>query len=182
MNRLQTLISLIILGLNTCNSTFASGNNNMPLVHDSSEHPVVCFTPPSGCGTLIAHEISKAIESIHVQAYGFTSAQIAEELIKAHNRGVKVRILLDKSNLSSKHSKMKDVKEAGIDVGIDKISGIAHNKVMTIDQKKVITGSFNFTANADLNNAENVLIIEDKVVAESYLQNWLKRKLKNQKS
>jgi len=58
-----------------------------------------CFTPPSGCGAVIASRISKAQESIHVQAYGFTSGEIAKALINANNRGVKVRILLDKSNI-----------------------------------------------------------------------------------
>lgn len=58
-----------------------------------------CFTPPTGCGTIIATQISKAQDSIYVQAYGFTSGEIAKALINAHNRGVKVRVLLDKSNI-----------------------------------------------------------------------------------
>ena len=53
--------------------------------------------------------------------------------------------------------------------------GIAHNKVMIIDNQKVITGSFNFTTAADTKNAENVLLIEDAQLAEQYLINWHKR-------
>ena len=41
------------------------------------------------------------------------------------------------------------------------------------------TGSFNFTRAADKRNAENVIIINDKSVANEYLQNWLNRKSKN---
>jgi phospholipase D len=141
-----------------------------------------CFTPPAGCGTIIAGLISKAQDSIYVQAYGFTSGEIAKALINAHNRGVKVRVLLDKSNIGSKHSKMRDIRKAGIEVSIDKVSGIAHNKVIIIDKQKVITGSFNFTRSADSRNAENVIIINDKSVANEYLQNWLKRKLKSESS
>ena len=184
MNRFQALIitavtTIIVSCAN--NLTFALEESTGLPASDVVQHPIVCFTPPSGCGALIAMEISKSADSIYVQAYGFTSSQIAEELVRAHNRGVKVRVLLDKSNISSKHSKMKELVDAGIDIGIDKVSGIAHNKVIIIDERKVITGSFNFTANADLNNAENVIIIEDRVVAANYLQNWFKRKLKNQK-
>jgi len=182
MSKLQTLVRILVIVLVTDNPTFAIESNDVPLVYDSLEYPIVCFTPPSGCGSLIAIEISKAVESIYVQAYGFTSSQIAEELVKAHDIGVKVRVLLDKSNLSSRYSKMREIEEAGIDVGIDRVSGIAHNKVMIIDHKKVITGPFNFTANADKNNAENVLILEDYMVAENYLQNWFKRKMKSQKA
>jgi len=92
-----------------------------------------CFTPPSGCGTVIANLISRAEKSIYVQAYGFTSGEIAKALINASNRGVKVRVLLDKSNIGAKYSKMRDLRKAGIEVLIDEISGIAHNKTIIID-------------------------------------------------
>jgi len=131
-----------------------------------------CFTPPSGCGAVIANLISKAEKSIYVQAYGFTSGEIAKALINASNRGVKVRVLLDKSNIGAKHSKMRDLRKAGIEVLIDKISGIAHNKIIIIDGSLVITGSFNFTTSADIRNTENIIIIRDKQVAQRYLQNW----------
>ena len=134
-----------------------------------------CFTPPSGCGTVIANLISKAEESIYVQAYGFTSGEIAKALINASNRGVKVRVLLDKSNIGAKHSKMRDLRKAGIEVLIDEISGIAHNKTIIIDASLIITGSFNFTTSADIRNTENVIMIRDKQVAQKYLQNWFAR-------
>jgi phospholipase D len=140
----------------------------------------LCFTPPSGCGKIIADLISKANESIYVQAYGITSTEIVDELIYAHARGVKVRVLLDKSNLQDRYSKMKLLQEEGIDVSIDKVAGIAHNKVIIIDLQKVITGSFNFTKSADSRNTENVIMVNDKEIAGRYLQNWLSRKQKNE--
>jgi phospholipase D len=140
-----------------------------------SDEVTTCFTPPSGCGTVIASLISKAEESIYVQAYGFTSGEIAKALINASNRGVKVRVLLDKSNIGAKHSKMRDLRKAGIEVLIDEVSGIAHNKIIIIDASLVITGSFNFTTSADIRNTENVIIIKDKQVAQQYLQNWFAR-------
>jgi phospholipase D len=140
----------------------------------------VCFTPPSGCGSLIAREISKAKETIYVQAFGLTSQKIVDQLIQAKKDGVEIKILLDRSNLHDKYSKIHELKRAGIDVSIDKVPGIAHNKIMIIDKSKVITGSFNFTNAADNRNAENVLLIHDSGVAETYLQSWLSRKAKNQ--
>lgn len=145
----------------------------------SPKNVELCFTPPSGCAAVIEKQISQALSSIYVQAYGMTSPTIVDALIKAHERGVKVRILLDKSNLKDKWSKRSLLADAGVDVGIDKVSGIAHNKVMIIDEQKVITGSFNFTRAADKRNAENVIIINDKSIANEYLQNWFKRKSKN---
>ncbi|KJV57092.1 PLD-like domain protein [Orientia chuto str. Dubai] len=136
----------------------------------------ICFTPSSsGCATLITKEIASANSSIYIQAYGFTSASIANEIVKAKERGVKVFVILDKSNLSGKYSKIKLLKQSGIDVRIDTVPGIAHNKVMIIDDNKVITGSFNFTEAADKSNAENVVIIQNNDVAKIYFDNWQKR-------
>ena len=55
---------------------------------------------------------------------------------------------------------------------IDAAHAIAHNKLMVIDGETVITGSFNFTKAAEENNAENLLVIHDKKLAERYIKNW----------
>ncbi|MCC8370822.1 MAG: phospholipase D family protein [Rickettsia endosymbiont of Stiretrus anchorago] len=138
-----------------------------------------CFTPPSGCTKFIADQIDTAKKSIYMHAYGMSDSLITAALIDAQARGVKVKILLDRSNLKQKFSKLHELQRAKIEVGIDKVPGIAHNKVIIIDKKKVITGSFNFTAAADKRNAENVIVIEDAELADSYLQNWLSRKARN---
>lgn len=144
--------------------------------HPETDKLNVCFTPPSGCGDLVAQEIVKAKKTIYVQAYGLTSTSIIYQLKAAQRRGLKVSVLLDGGNLSDNQSVYDDLRNAGIDVYFDKLPGIAHNKVMIIDKHKVITGSFNFTNAADTRNAENVLLIDDINVAFSYLENWQKRK------
>ena len=135
----------------------------------------LCFTPPSGCGELIAREISHARESLFLQAYSFTSIKIIEQIIEAKYRGVKINVLLDRSNLHDSYSKMGMLESAGIKVNIDRASGIAHNKVIVIDRQKVITGSFNFTRDADKRNVENVVFIDDSQIAQQYISNWYKR-------
>ncbi|HYA94193.1 MAG TPA: phospholipase D-like domain-containing protein [Thermodesulfobacteriota bacterium] len=57
-------------------------------------------------------------------------------------------------------------------VKIDVQHAIAHNKVMIIDEETVIAGSFNFTKAAEENNAENLLVIRDRNLAERYTKNW----------
>lgn len=136
----------------------------------------ICFTPPSGCGALIVQQISRAEKSIYVQAFNFYSEPVANALIKAKKRGVDVRVILDKTNNENSRSQARHVMQAGIEVTIDPVVGIAHNKVMIIDKKKVITGSFNFSDSADTRNAENVLLIDDTQMARHYLQNWMERR------
>ena len=140
----------------------------------------LCFTPPSNCANLITNVINQAKNTIHMQAYGLTHPEIINSLIKANERGVKVRVLLDRSNLTQKYSKIEELKQAGIEVGVDMVSGIAHNKIIIVDHHTTVTGSFNFTVSAAKRNVENVLIIQDSNIAHSYLQNWFARKSANQ--
>ena len=98
--------------------------------HKDTASVNVCFTPPSGCGGLIAQEIVKARKSIYVQAYGLTSISIIHQLKAAKDRGVLVRILLDGGNLSDNQQVLTELQKYGIDVRFDKMPGIAHNKVI----------------------------------------------------
>lgn len=132
----------------------------------------VCFSPGGHCTDVIVKEIESARSSILVQAYGFTSAPIAKALLEAHKRGVKVHAILDKSNRTAKYSGADFLYNVGIPVLIDSAHAIAHNKVMVIDGEIVITGSFNFTKAAEERNAENLLVIRDKDLAERYSRNW----------
>lgn len=136
----------------------------------------VCFTPPSKCGNFIVEQIKEAKQSIYIQAYGFTSKKIIDALIEAKNRGVEIEIILDRSNFHKKKQNVIKLLESNqIKIHQDKVAGIAHNKVMIIDNTTVITGSFNFTENADKRNAENVIVLHDSNVAQQYYDNWKKR-------
>jgi phosphatidylserine/phosphatidylglycerophosphate/cardiolipin synthase-like enzyme len=132
----------------------------------------VCFSPNGGCTQVIVNELDKAKVSILVQAYSFTSAPIAKALLSAHKRGVEVKVILDKSQRTAKYSSADFLAHAGILTLIDAAHAIAHNKVMIIDGETVMTGSFNFTRAAEERNAENMLVIRDKALAEKYIKNW----------
>ena len=132
----------------------------------------VYFSPHGGCTDAIIRELNKAKSTVLVQAYTFTSAPIAKALLNAHKRGVKVEVILDKSQRTQKYSSATFLSNVGIPVKIDAQHAIAHNKVMIIDEETVITGSFNFTKAAEANNAENLLVIHDKKLASLYMKNW----------
>jgi hypothetical protein len=131
----------------------------------------VRFSPNGGC-TDVA-QIDAAQSSVLVQAYSFTSAPIAQALVAAHQRGLDVRVLLDKSQRSEKYTSADFLARAGVPTAIDAQHAIAHNKIMIIDGAVVVTGSFNFTKSAEQSNAENLLILHDPALAEKYTANWL---------
>jgi phosphatidylserine/phosphatidylglycerophosphate/cardiolipin synthase-like enzyme len=131
----------------------------------------VYFSPKGGCTEAVVEALSKAKSTVLVQAYSFTSAPIAKSLVDAHKRGVKVEVVLDRSQRTEKYSSATFVYNSGIPCSIDARHAIAHNKVVVIDATTVITGSFNFTKAAEANNAENFLVIQDVETAAKYAQN-----------
>jgi phosphatidylserine/phosphatidylglycerophosphate/cardiolipin synthase-like enzyme len=132
----------------------------------------VYFSPRGGCTEAVVAALSLAKTTVLVQAYSFTSAPIAAALVDAHRRGVNVQVILDKSQRTEKYSSATFIRNYGIACYIDSQHAIAHNKVMVLDGKTVLTGSFNFTKAAEEKNAENLLILQDAELALKYTFNW----------
>ena len=135
----------------------------------------VCFSPNGNCRDLIIEAIDQANDSVYVQSYSFTSKDIAEALIRSKRKGLDVRVLADKGQWKAHHTQLKNLARAGIEVIADPAQGIAHNKVMIIDGKRVITGSYNWSNAAEFRNAENVVLIEDEQVASLFRRQWERR-------
>ena len=108
---------------------------------ESTKRWEVYFSPKGGCTEAIIRELGKAKASVLVQAYLFTSAEIGKALLDAHKRGVKVQVILDKSQRNTKYPPAAFFANAGIPTRIDAAHAIAHNKIMVIDGETVITGS-----------------------------------------
>lgn len=138
-----------------------------------------CFTPGEDCTSQIVRVIDSAKSTVLVQAYGFTSDPIILAIISAKNRGVFVKVLLDKSQLRSRRSGLNRLLKNNIDTYIDNTVAIAHNKIIIVDRATLITGSFNFTSSAQKRNAENVIRINDIAVIDKYIKNFEKREKKS---
>lgn len=136
----------------------------------------VFFSPNGGCTDAIIDTINKSKSEILVQAYIFTSEPIAKALLGAHKRGVKVYVILDKSQKKDGYSPATFFANQGIPAYIDSMHARAHDKVMIIDKETVVTGSFNFTKSAETQNSENVLIIRSTELAVLYRENWMRHK------
>jgi phosphatidylserine/phosphatidylglycerophosphate/cardiolipin synthase-like enzyme len=131
-----------------------------------------CFTPGDNCTDRIVQEIDKSQSSILVQAFSFTSSPLAKALVRARERGVDVKVILDRKNFLEEFTQGERLLQAGIPILLDGEHQTAHNKVMILDGKTVITGSFNFTQAAEKKNAENVLILRDPDLVRSFTENW----------
>jgi phosphatidylserine/phosphatidylglycerophosphate/cardiolipin synthase-like enzyme len=140
---------------------------------DSVQVLYLGFTPPVGVAKNIVQAIDQAKQEVLVQAYGFTHNAIAQAVVRAHQRGAKVQVLLDAKSESTNQYVLTLFKEQGVTVRHDGAHAIAHNKVIVIDSQVVVTGSFNFTNSAETRNAENLLILSGVSLAQAYRENWL---------
>jgi phosphatidylserine/phosphatidylglycerophosphate/cardiolipin synthase-like enzyme len=80
----------------------------------------------------VVNAVNAAQATVLVQAYSFTSAPIAKALTDAQKRGVRIEVILDKSNRTGQYSAADFVANAGIPTKIDARHPIAHNKVRHI--------------------------------------------------
>ncbi|MEO0223576.1 MAG: phospholipase D-like domain-containing protein [candidate division WOR-3 bacterium] len=126
------------------------------------------FSPQDKPSRRIIEIINNSKKTIDFMAFSFTHDRIAKAIISAYERGVKVSGLFEKRQIS-KFSEYEKFKNLRMNVYLDKNPKNMHNKVIIIDSSIVITGSYNFSSNADNDNDENVLIIFSREIALKYL-------------
>lgn len=138
----------------------------------------VAFSPWDDPEQVLIERLDAARRTIHVQAYVLTSRTVAERLLAAARRGVKVDIVADRDKtLNDQFSQLPRLAAAGIGLWLDGQYAAAHNKVMLLDAEStdpvVITGSYNFSYAARARNAENLLVLSGHpALAHTYLRNW----------
>ena len=116
----------------------------------------------------IIKNINQAETFIHIAMYIFTDKEIALPLIKAHERGVKVRLYLDKDQVDYKYSQPRFLVQKGIKTRISSNKYIMHNKFAIIDNQLLLTGSYKWTFSANHRNDENLMVIDDPEIIARY--------------
>lgn len=153
--KLRTLFAGIFLAL-----TLAVAQADEPQVYFSRSDPVA---------KVLAREIDAAQKTIHVLIYSLTDSALMEALVRAADRGVDVKIVLDKSqsegNSSLADTMITRLGEKRVQIRTGKGRGIMHEKMAIYDGLTVTLGSFNWTANARDNNWENLIVLRDARLA-----------------
>lgn len=133
----------------------------------------VYFSPQDGTLEHILEVVNSAQESIYFLAYSFTSDKLADALIEQVKLGVIVKGIFDEDQYhSNSGTEFDKLRAAGLDVNLDGNPRLMHHKVIIIDQETVITGSYNFSNNAEHNNDENTLIIHNPDIAAEYIEEF----------
>jgi phosphatidylserine/phosphatidylglycerophosphate/cardiolipin synthase-like enzyme len=116
--------------------------------------------------------VNSATRSIRFLAFSFTDYPLAQAMIQRAQAGVDVAGVFEKVGSDTDAAELKTLYCANVPVRRDGNSAFMHNKVIVVDQRYVITGSLNFSTNAEESNDENVLIIDNPEIARLYMQNF----------
>jgi len=129
----------------------------------------VIFCPEDDCSLKLVELINESKKSIDCSIYDVELSSISDALVDRNKLGVALRIVSDYEQASQKASKIGELKVGGANVIISPESyPIMHNKFCVFDNEIVWVGSMNFTLNDSRRNNNNVLIINDKEVADFY--------------
>ncbi len=112
--------------------------------------------------------LQQATQSVHLMAFSFTSNAIADELLRLKATGVEVKVVLDKGQSGQSSSQYDDLLAQQVDIRRDGNIYKLHHKVIIIDQRYVVTGSYNFSENAESRNDENSVVIDDFSIAAQF--------------
>jgi phosphatidylserine/phosphatidylglycerophosphate/cardiolipin synthase-like enzyme len=130
----------------------------------------VYFSPDDHVALRIAALLRGAEQSIYFMAYSLTANDFGDIIRQKAQDGLKVAGVMDESQVKSNTgTEYSAFTRAGLPVYLDGNPGLMHHKVIIIDQKIVITGSYNFTASAERTNDENVVIFFDPQIATQYM-------------
>lgn len=115
----------------------------------------------------IIQELEKAKESIYFALFTFTSQKIAQAIIHKFAENIEIKGILEKKQ-DGPFSRYDSLKRLRVPVRWDRNFYFMHHKFFIIDQKIVITGSFNPTWHANYSNRENLIIIYSPSLASQY--------------
>ena len=140
------------------NNTYKIGNSEIE----------VYFSPQDKSSFRIIQLIQNSKHYIYIPTFLITHSRISNELIKARQRGVDVRMIMDANNIHTKNTKHQILRKNGIPVKIESYAGKLHSKTMIIDDKYIIMGSMNFSNSGENKNDENMLVINNPRLAKRY--------------
>lgn len=134
---------------------------------------------PGNIAQQLAACIDETSKTLDVCAFELDNQVIVDALVRAVGRGVRVRLVTETDYLDE--SGIAAMKKVNVPIVDDQRDGaLMHNKFMVFDQKKVWTGSMNFTENCAYKNNNHGLMIQSEALAQNYMTKftWMFEKRK----
>ena len=119
------------------------------------------FSPGEACRRRIRECLDGSYGDLDICVFTITDDHISDAILRAHRRGVTVRVITDNDKSEDLGSDIVRLEEAGIQVRVDQTDDHMHHKFVVVDRKTLVTGSYNWTRSAFLSNQENIAVTGD---------------------
>jgi phosphatidylserine/phosphatidylglycerophosphate/cardiolipin synthase-like enzyme len=126
------------------------------------------FSPQDGCVARIVRLFQSARQSVDVCVYTITDDRIKQGILAAHQRQVAIRIISDNEKADDLGSDIDQLQRLGVPVRVDRSEYHMHHKFAVFDQKRLLTGSYNWTRSAAEHNEENFIVTSDATLVTSF--------------
>ncbi|MBI3857662.1 MAG: hypothetical protein HY293_18425 [Planctomycetes bacterium] len=141
----------------------------LPFAGESGEPFVEAhFSPGEACARRIMGLLRGARRTADLCVYTITDDRITAEVLDAHRRGVKVRVVTDNEKAYDVGSDVLQMARVGISVLVDDSPYFMHHKFAIFDADVVLTGSYNWTRGAADNNEENLILSNDRRLLSAF--------------
>ncbi len=147
---------------------------NQSLVVDGTPLQIL-FSPEDNVISHLIPLVEQAQTSIRFMAFSFTHDGLEAAMEKRAAAGVDVKGIFETRGSETEFSALPKLYCAGLPMRQDGNPGTFHHKVIVIDGQIVITGSLNFSANADESNSENTVVVKNVEIAQLYLDEFDRR-------
>jgi cardiolipin hydrolase len=127
------------------------------------------FSPGEECRATIIQQINSSINRIKICVFTISDDTITQAIIGAHQKGRDIKVITDNDKSLDMGSDIERMAKEGITVKIDNTSNHMHHKFMVVDDRSLITGSYNWTQSAARFNHENILLTNEAGVVKSFL-------------
>jgi len=130
------------------------------------------FSPGEGPRDRIIRLIDDARARLDICVFTITDNGIARAIVRAHERGIRIRIVTDNDKAWDRGSDVEDLSEAGIPLVVDKTEAHMHHKFMVVDGALLLNGSYNWTRSAYRENEENVMLTSNPKLVATYQEQF----------
>jgi phosphatidylserine/phosphatidylglycerophosphate/cardiolipin synthase-like enzyme len=127
-------------------------------------------TKEGGIDIPLVAAIDQARLSLDVAAYSMSLVSVRNALVRAHRRGVTVRIVMESDNME--RAVPQYLIDEGIEIIGDRRQGLMHNKFVIIDRSEVWLGSMNFTTSGAYDENNNLVRFRSQKIVENYLKEF----------
>lgn len=149
-----------------------AANNALLISTSPSEKTDAFFSPGEECRDAIIYQINNSISQLKICVFTISDDTITQAIVAAHKKGRQIKVITDNDKSLDMGSDIERMAKEGIAVKIDNTANHMHHKFMVVDDRNLLTGSYNWTQSAARYNHENILLTNEAGVVKSFLNEF----------